>query len=157
MKMSVSGTKEANLQVVIKDKDDPGDDDSDGGDDSEVKLNAGSKKDGGKKLKKKQSKKAAHCNPVTQCSGKGKEPRIVIDPGTEFEVIGGIGWEMVEQVSKAVKMGGALAGIQGPTLPIINAICAVDCATTGMPVLLGIGGAAWDDRKEQAEALINSH
>jgi hypothetical protein len=41
-------------------------------------------------------------------------------------------------------------------LPLVNAVTAYDHPTAGC-ILFGLGSAAYDDRKEQTEALINSH
>jgi len=84
-------------------------------------------------------------------------PRVVLDEGTELEVIGGIGWTVLEELSKTASMGGWRAGMEGPTLPLVNAICAYDRREDGTTILLGLGAAAWDDRPEQTESLVNTH
>ena len=86
-----------------------------------------------------------------------KTLRAVLDEGTEFEVIGGTGWVVLEKFSKSASMGGWRSGMEGPTLPIVNAVCAYYDELSGKTVLLGVGSAAWDDRVEQTEALINTH
>ncbi len=103
-------------------------------------------------------KKKIRYNPVIRRGRANDEaPRVVLDEGTEFEVIGGTGWVVLEEFSKQANMGGWRAGMDGPTLPIVNTVCAFDDETSGKTVLLGVGSAAWDDRAEQTEALINTH
>ena len=80
-----------------------------------------------------------------------------MDEGTEFEVIGGIGWVILDQFNKSASMGGWRSNMDGRTLPIVNAVCAYDDERSGKTILLGVGSAAWDNRVDQTEALINTH
>ena len=103
-------------------------------------------------------KRKVRFNPVIRRGrADDEEPRVVLDEGTEFEVIGGKGWLVLEQFSKSANMGGWRSGMEGPTLPIVNAVCAYDDTATNKTIILGVGSAAWDDRSEQTEALINTH
>ena len=75
--------------------------------------------------------------------------RIIIDPGTEIDVIGWVGWFILNVVDGMMaNLGGALAGIGDRRLPIVSAVTAYDHETEG-PILIGHGQAAWDDRPEQ--------
>ncbi len=108
--------------------------------------------------KRAKSNKKVRYNPVIRRGrAEDEKPRVVLDEGTEFEVIGGRGWLVLEQLSKSANMGGWRTGMDGPTLPIVNAACAYEDSVTGKTVILGVGSAAWDDRSEQTEALINTH
>ena len=88
---------------------------------------------------------------------RGRQPyaRVVIDPGTDFEVIGGVGWRVLERFNRDASMSGAFAGSQGASYPVVSAATIFE--SENGPILLGIGAAAWDDRQEQHESLLNSH
>ena len=89
--------------------------------------------------------------------GGGAAARGVIDPGTDCEVIGGIGWEVETVTNVTTAMGGYFTGDDDQCrLPVVSAITAYEHPEIGT-VLLGIGAAAWDDRAEQTESLLNSH
>ena len=137
-------------QVYLKDEDDINDDDTSGSEDdsdSKPRPTKSTKKKSGKTGAKK---KRIRYNPVVRRGCANDEaPRVVLDEGTEFEVIGGAGWVVLEEFSKQANMGGWRAGMDGPTLPIVNAVCAFDDESSGKTVLLGVGSAAWDDRAEQ--------
>jgi hypothetical protein len=62
----------------------------------------------------------------------------------------------LETLSKKAEINGWAAGMQGPKMPIVNTVTAFK-SPTGNVMLLGLGGAAMDDRAEQTEALINTH
>ena len=84
-------------------------------------------------------------------------PRIIIDPGTEIDIIGGFGWFILNVVDgKTANLGGALAGTGERRPPIVSAVTAYDHETEG-PILISHGKVAWDDRPKQTECLINSH
>ena len=52
-------------------------------------------------------------------------PRMIIDPGTEIDVIGGVGWIILNVVDRTTaNLGGALAGIGERRLPIVSAVTA---------------------------------
>jgi hypothetical protein len=139
-------------KVVLKSDDDGG---SDSEDDSDSDR---STKSSTKKKKKKAAKQRTRRNPVTNVGRDGGEaPRVVLDEGTEFEVIGGVGWKILEKLSKKANLGGWRSGMDGPSLPIVNAVTAYVSPTTGDAILLGLGAAAFDDRVEQTEALVNTH
>ncbi len=81
----------------------------------------------------------------------------MLDEGTEFEVIGGVGWKILERLSKTANLGGWRSGMEGPSLPIVNAVTAYVSPSTGEVILLGLGATAFDDHIEQTEALVNTH
>ena len=84
-------------------------------------------------------------------------PIMIIDPGTEIDVIGGVEWFILNVVDgTTANLGGALAGIGERRLPIVSAVTAYDHETEE-PILIGHGQVTWDDRPEQKECLINSH
>ena len=84
-------------------------------------------------------------------------PRMIIDPGTKIDVIGGVGWCIINIVDRTkAKMGGALTGMGERRIPIVSAVTAYDHKTEG-PIFIGHGQVAWDNRPEQTECLINSH
>ena len=76
-------------------------------------------------------------------------PRIIINPGTEIDVIRGVGWFILNVVGgTAANLGGDLAGMGEQRLPIVTAVTAYDHETEG-PILISHGRVAWDDRPEQ--------
>ena len=76
-------------------------------------------------------------------------PRMIIDPRTEIDVIGGVGWFILNVVDgTTANLGGALAGMGERRLPIVSAVTAYDHETEG-PILIGHGQVAWDDQPEQ--------
>jgi hypothetical protein len=144
-------------RVHLKSEDEYDDSDSEDSEyDSDSKPKA--KKSNTPKSKTMKGAKKNRRNPAP-LDGREEEdtPRIVLDEGTEFEVIGGAGWKVLDKLSKSANMGGWRAGMNGPTLPIVNAVTAFDSASTGKTILLGLGATAWDDRSEQTEALVNTH
>ena len=84
-------------------------------------------------------------------------PIMIIDPGTEIDVIGGVRWFILNIVDgTTANLEGALAGMGERRPPIVSAVTAYDHETEG-PILIGHGQVAWDDRPEQTECLIKSH
>ena len=76
-------------------------------------------------------------------------PRIIIDPGTEIDVIEGVGWFIHNVVDgTTANLGGVLPDMGERRLPIVSAVTAYVHETEG-PILIGHGQAAWDDRPEQ--------
>ena len=64
-------------------------------------------------------------------------PRMIIDPGTEIDVIGGVGWFILNVVDgTTANLGGALAGMGEQRLPIVSAVTAYDHETEG-PIIIG--------------------
>ena len=112
---------------------------------------------GNKKLASKASKKAkARRNPRSR-RGRGTDrPRAIIDPGSDFNIIGGVGWEVLSSVNKSTRISGALSGMGDKKLPIVCAVTVCDHPTKG-PLLIGVGEAAWDEDPSQMESLFNSH
>jgi hypothetical protein len=154
-------SKSAVPQVHLKSSEDE-DDDNDSDDqeyDSDVDIKSSSKPS--PKTQQRQPKttqlKRGRRNPIVRRGRtEDEQPRVVLDEGTELEVIGGIGWTVLDELSKTANMGGWRAGMEGPTLPLVNAVCAYD-NKDGTTFLLGLGAAAWDDRPEQTESLVNTH
>ena len=74
---------------------------------------------------------------------------MIIDPGTEIDVIGGVGWFILNVVEgTTANLGGALEGMGERRLPIVSDVTAYDHETEG-PILIGHGQVNWDDRPEQ--------
>lgn len=116
----------------LKDKDDNSTEGSENESDPETKPSMSTRKS------KCGSKKAAlkkNCrNLVTRRGGRAEDegPRVVLDKGTQFEVIGGKRWHEFDRPSKIENIGGLSAGMDGPTLSIVNAV--YTCVT----LLLGL-------------------
>ena len=96
----------ATSHVKIKDSDVK--DSEDDGDDSDQEINPTTNTQ--KKKSKKETprkKKKGRRNPVLR-RGRipGEAARVVLDGGTEFEVIGRVGWRVLEKVSKSAKLHG---------------------------------------------------
>jgi hypothetical protein len=147
-------SKSAVPQVHLKSSEDEDNDDDSDEQEYDSDLNIKSSSQPSSKTQQRQTKttrlKRGRRNPVVRRGRTEDElPRVVLDEGTELEVIGGIGWTVLEELSKTASMGGWRAGMEGPTLPLVNAVCAYDRGEDGMTILLGLGAAAWDDRPEQ--------
>ena len=72
-------------------------------------------------------------------------PRMIIDPGTEIDVIGGVGWFILNVVDgTTANLGGALVGMGERRLLIMSAVTAYDHETEGT-ILISHGQVAWDD------------
>ena len=70
-------------------------------------------------------------------------PRMIIDPGTDIDVIGGVGWFILNIVDETTaNLGGALAGMGEQRLPIVSIVTAYDHEMEG-PILIGHGQVAW--------------
>ena len=73
---------------------------------------------------KRGSKKAAlkknRRHLVTRRGGRAEDEGP--DKGTQFEVIGGNGWHEFDRPSKIENIGRLSAGMDEPTLPIVNAV-----------------------------------
>ena len=82
--------------------------------------------------------------------------KIVLDSGTEATVAGGGGWVVHSYVHKTGTFGGVMSSMQHCSLPIATLITAVE-TETGESILIGLGGAAYDDSPEATEALLNTH
>jgi hypothetical protein len=103
-------------------------------------------------------KRKVRFNPVIRRGrADDEEPRVVLDEGTEFEVIGGKGWLVLEQFSKSANMGGWRSGMEGPALPIVNAVCAYDDTATNKTFITRSWLRSLGRSLEQTEALINTH
>ena len=156
----VSGTQDGPeaIRISIKDTHDDvpiaDDDDNDGQPGSKNPASTSTGK-AGLNRKHKAARRTGSGEPnVGACGGVA---RGVIDPGTDYEVIGGVGWEVETVTNVTTSMGGYFTDDDGRCrLPIVSAISAYEHPRLGT-VLLGIGAAAWDDRPEQTESLLNSH
>jgi hypothetical protein len=160
------GIPDASVVVSMKDSDDSSgsddhDDDSSQSDNDETpnKNKALAKK---KKTKSKGKKarrfKRLRRNPVTRQGRPGSDkPRAIIDPGTELDVIGGVGWRVLSTLdNQSAYLDGALEGMGECTLLLVNTVTAYDHPTEGA-ILLGAGSVGWNKRATQTEALFNSH
>jgi hypothetical protein len=108
--------------------------------------------------RKKKKQKKALLNPISR-RGRTRieKPRAIIDPGTEVDVIGSVGWKVLSKVDNQVaQLDGALEGMGECSLLLVTAVTAHDHPTEGT-VLLGAGCAGWDERPEQTKSLFNSH
>ena len=75
-------------------------------------------------------------------------PRMIINPGTKIDVIGGVRWFILNVVDETTaNLGGSLAGMGKRRLPIVTAVTTYDHEIEG-PILIGHGQVAWDDRPE---------
>ena len=152
----LTGSKAKTARVGFKepsDSDDSSNGDEDGDDDSPPETMSGSSN----KKKARATKKKKRRNPKLRRGRVAElQPKGIIDPGTDFEVLGGVGWMVVEQLNRDTQLDGAFAGMSGGNLPVVVGVTAVDHPQLG-PVLLGVGAAAWDERAEQTESLLNSH
>ena len=71
--------------------------------------------------------------------------RMIINPGMDIDVIGGVGWFILNVVDgTTANLGGSIAGMGKRRLPIVSAVTAYDHETEG-PILVGHGQVAWDD------------
>jgi hypothetical protein len=85
-----------------------------------------------------------------------KKPRSIINPGTEVDVMGGVGWKVLSKVGNQVaQLDGDLEGMGECSLPLVTAVTAHNHPTEGT-ILLGAGCAGWDERPKQTESLLNS-
>ena len=83
-------------------------------------------------------------------------PYVVVDPGADTEVIGGVRWHTLHFSDKSETLNGALEGMGSTVLLSADAVTTVE-DSDGRVVLLGIGDAAFDMRTTQTESLWNSH
>jgi hypothetical protein len=155
------------IQISMKDNDDSGDsesgDDEDDDNSKSESIEPPKKKAKNGKAKRKRRQKSTlkgrrNRNPVSRRGRTELEkPRGIIDPGTEIDVIGGVGWLVLSAIDNTcAQLEGALAGMGGRSLPLVRAVTAYDHPALG-PILLGVGCAGYDDRAEQTESLFNSH
>ena len=89
--------------------------------------------------------------------GTTEHPSFAVDDtGAEMEVIGGVGWKVLNFYDKSETLGGALKVMGTEVLPSVDAVTAVE-DSEGRVLLLGLGNAAYDRRKTQNESPWNSH
>jgi hypothetical protein len=141
----------------MKDSDDSIDGDGNDDDDSTSGQDEESTKKKTPERKKKKQKKSLR-NPISR-RGRTRieKPRAIIAPGTEVDVIGGVGWKVLSKIDNQVaQLDGALEGMAECSLPLVTAVTAHDHPTKGT-VLLGAGCAGWDERPEQTKSLFKSH
>jgi hypothetical protein len=152
-----AGIPDTSVTTSMKDSDDSIDGDGNDDDDSTSGQDEESTKKKTPARKKKEQKKARR-NPISR-RGRTRieKSRAIIDPGTEVDVIGGVGWKVLSKVDNQVaQLDGALEGMGECILPLVAAVTARDHPTEGT-VLFGAGCAGWDERPKQTESLFNSH
>jgi hypothetical protein len=150
-----AGSKALTAKVYFKDNVD-NDDSSVGDEDESLEEDSDTKL--GSSTKNPAKSKRGRRNPVTRRGRATDEtPRAIIDPGTDFELLGGVGWKILGHHSGVTQLDGALAGMTGVQLPTVEAITAFDNPDTGLTTIIGVGMAAFDARIEQTETLLNSH
>jgi len=81
-------------------------------------------------------------------------PYAVMDTGAEREVVGGVGWKILNFSDKSEPLHGRLNGMGSVNLPFVNAVTVVE-DTDGRVVLIGVGEAGYDRRTTQFESLWN--
>ena len=74
---------------------------------------------------------------------KRHQPCIVIKPGTEQDLIGGVGWHILHLSDISEPLQVTLQGMETGVLPKVDAVTEVG-DKNGKLVLLGIGGVAHD-------------
>ena len=62
---------------------------------------------------------------MSKCCNK-LSPFAVIGPGSEMEVIGGVGWQVLHFSDKSETLRGALNGMGGEVLQPVDAVTAVE-------------------------------
>jgi hypothetical protein len=140
-------------------EDDQGDNNmTSGQDEKSVAAEKPPKKKKSKRKQPKTIKAKLHRNPVSRRGRTGKEkPRGGIDPGTEINVIGGPGWQVLSKTDNLnARLDGALSGMGECSLPLVTAVTAYDHRLLGK-VLLGAGYAGYGERYVQTESFFNSH
>jgi hypothetical protein len=135
-KTSTTGTPglDISTRVSLKDPDtNEGSDDTGDESDNEDKppTSTPDKYDGAKLRGKKSrnSKKEQHNQVIRQGRLDDKNLWVELNGGTEFKLIGGVGWTVLEKLSRKAKINGWAAGMQGPRMPIMNAVTAYQAAT----------------------------
>jgi hypothetical protein len=148
-----AGSKALTAKVFFKDN--VLEDDSQHGDDDES-LEIDSETIIGSSKKNPARSKKGRRNPVIRRGRVADEaPRAIIDPGTDYELLGGVGWKILGYHGRSTKLDGALAGMSGGELPVVSAATAYDHPDKRIgTIVLVIGSAAFDDRTE--ETLLNS-
>jgi hypothetical protein len=152
-----TGIPETSVTISMKDSDDSMD--GDGNDDDN--YTSGHDDESTKKktpARKNKKQKKARRNPISRRGHtRINKPRAIINPGTQGDVIGGVGWKVLSKVDNQVaQLDGALEGMGECTLLLVTAVTAHDHPTEGT-ILLGAGCAGWDEPFEQTESLFNSH
>jgi hypothetical protein len=85
-----------------------------------------------------------------------ESPRAIIDPGTDYELLGGFGWNILGYHGRSTKLDGTLAGMSGAELPVVTVATAYDHPDPRIGTVIYLS-AAFDNRIEQKETLLNSH
>ena len=81
--------------------------------------------------------------------------RIIMDSGTELTLVGGTGWVPVYlSKTKTTMVGTALAKLGLTDLPLGDFLAKVTCSN-GKQILIGLGGAAYNNDPNQTETLVN--
>lgn len=96
--------------------------------------------------------------PVLRCGRTSwTHSRVIFNPGTELDVISGIGWRILDWiVGHNAVLGSVLAGLGQKTLSLVNAITCYNNSIIGL-TLIGIGSAGYNQRKVQTKSLVNFH
>jgi hypothetical protein len=110
-----------------------------------------------KRLQQEKKQKKSRRNLISRRGRTGiYKSRAIIDPWTEVEVIGGVGWKVLSKVDiQVAQLDGALEGMGECSLPLVTTVTAHDHPTEGT-ILLGAGYPGWDERPKQTELLFNS-
>ncbi len=58
-----------------------------------------------------------------------------------------LSWHVTQQYNIDSNMSGAFEGMEGPTLPVVSTVTAIDLGI-GSVALIGFGTTAWDERVE---------
>jgi hypothetical protein len=124
------GDEDSTVTVSMKDKEDEKESE-DENDDEETK--SGHDKVSKTKRKRWTRNKKSRRSPLSRRGRTGIEkPRAIIDPGTEIDVIGGVGWHVLNKVDNMdAQLDGALVGMGGRSLPLVSAATAIDHKTEG--------------------------
>ena len=80
----------------------------------------------------------------------------VLESGASSDMIGGLGWKIMQVTSDKQLLIGAIEGMGTCVLPRVDAVTAVN-DINGETVLLGMGNVTWDKRETQYESLWNSN
>ena len=79
---------------------------------------------------------------------------MIIDSGTEVTLIGGVGWKPMHiSTTQTTSVGTALAA-DGLTSLVNGDFVTKVVTKQGQPVIIGIGGSAWNPDKDQNETLV---
>ncbi|GKY95847.1 hypothetical protein MPSEU_000545300 [Mayamaea pseudoterrestris] len=124
-KTKLTGLGDSALKVFLKDEDEHAEDscsdDEDDGVNEQADQNESSVSKSLRRRKKATKKLATKTrrNPRSRRGRSADRPRAIIDPGSEINIIGGVGWEVIAAVNMSARVDGALTGMEGKRLPIV--------------------------------------